>query len=216
MALAGGVTIEVPHRQGYRAAEGEILSPDGHCRAFDDEANGTLFGSGAGIVALRRLEDAIAAGDHIYAVICGSAVNNDGSTKAGYLAPSVEGQARAAAEALAVGGIDPGSVSYIEAHGTGTPVGDPIELAALSEAYSVPGRRQFCGIGSLKTNIGHLDTAAGVAGLIKVALAMHHEELPASLNCARPNGRFDFSASRSPWSRRPDPGQGLGRPGAPR
>ncbi|MHC1999474.1 type I polyketide synthase [Methylobacterium sp. CM6241] len=208
MALAGGVTIEVPHRQGYRAAEGEILSPDGHCRAFDDEANGTLFGSGAGIVALRRLEDAVAAGDHIYAVICGSAVNNDGSTKAGYLAPSVEGQARAAAEALAVGGIDPGSVSYIEAHGTGTPVGDPIELAALSEAYSVPGRRQFCGIGSLKTNIGHLDTAAGVAGLIKVALAMHHEELPASLNCARPNGRFDFSASpfsvvttARPWPR---------------
>ncbi|MCC0804936.1 SDR family NAD(P)-dependent oxidoreductase [Methylobacterium sp. W2] len=208
MALAGGVTIEVPHRQGYRAAEGEILSPDGHCRAFDDEANGTLFGSGVGIVALRRLEDAVAAGDHIYAVICGSAVNNDGSTKAGYLAPSVEGQARAAAEALAVAGIDPGSVSYIEAHGTGTPVGDPIELAALSEAYSVPGRRQFCGIGSLKTNIGHLDTAAGVAGLIKVALAMHHEELPASLNCARPNGRFDFSASpfsvvttARPWPR---------------
>ncbi len=208
MALAGGATIELPHRQGYRYAEGEILSPDGHCRAFDDASKGTIFGSGAGIVALRRLEDAVADRDNIYAVIRGSAVNNDGSQKAGYLAPSVEGQARAAAEALAVAGIDPTSVAYIEAHGTGTPVGDPIELAALTQAYGASGARQFCRIGSLKTNIGHLDTAAGVASLIKVSLALRHGEVPASLNFDTPNSRFDFAASpfevaraRTPWPR---------------
>ncbi|MDP3759618.1 MAG: SDR family NAD(P)-dependent oxidoreductase [Ramlibacter sp.] len=194
MALAGGVSIELPHRHGYRYAEGEILSPDGHCRAFDDDAAGTLFGSGAGIVVLRRLEDAIRDRDNIHAVIRGSAVNNDGSRKAGYLAPSVDGQARAAVEALAVAGVEPGSVSYIEAHGTGTPVGDPIELAALAQAYG-SGGRGFCGIGSLKTNIGHLDTAAGVASLIKVALAMRHGMIPASLNFSKPNSRIDLAAT---------------------
>ncbi len=207
MALAGGTSIELPHRRGYRYAQGEILSPDGHCRAFDDDAAGTLFGSGAGIVVLRRLEDAIRDRDNIHAVIRGSAVNNDGSQKAGYLAPSVDGQARAAVEALAVAGVEPASVAYIEAHGTGTPVGDPIELAALAQAYG-GGGPGFCGIGSLKTNIGHLDTAAGVASLIKVCLALRHGLIPASLNFSRANSRIDMAATpfqvvaqARPWPR---------------
>jgi acyl transferase domain-containing protein/thioesterase domain-containing protein len=207
MALAGGVSIELPHRQGYRYAQGEILSPDGHCRAFDEEAAGTLFGSGAGIVVLRRLEDAVRDGDNIYAVIRGSAINNDGSQKAGYLAPSVDGQARAAVEALAVAGVEPGSVSYMEAHGTGTPVGDPIEMAALAQAYACGGPGS-CGIGSLKTNIGHLDTAAGVASLIKVSLALRNGLIPASLNFSRPNSRIDMARTpfrvvdqATPWPR---------------
>jgi acyl transferase domain-containing protein/thioesterase domain-containing protein len=208
MALAGGITIELPHRQGYQFREGEILSPDGLCRAFDDNAAGTVFGSGGGIVALRRLEDALAGGDEVRAVIRSTAVNNDGSQKAGYLAPSVHGQACAAAEALAVGGIDPASVSYIEAHGTGTPIGDPIEFAALKEAYDVGQGPHTCGLGSVKTNIGHLDTAAGVASLIKVVLALQNELLPPSLNFREPNKRFDFASSpfhvvtqAQPWTR---------------
>jgi acyl transferase domain-containing protein/thioesterase domain-containing protein len=211
MAIAGGVSIEVPHRRGYHYAEGEILSPDGHCRAFDESANGTVFGSGAGIVVLRRLSDAIRDRDNIYAVIRGSAVNNDGSQKAGYLAPSVDGQASAAVEALAVSGVEPSSVSYIEAHGTGTPVGDPIEVAALAQAYG-GGGQNFCGIGSLKTNIGHLDTAAGVASLIKVSLALRNEFIPASLNFSEPNTRFDIAKTPffvmdqpKPWARGPKP-----------
>ena len=211
MAIAGGVSIEVPHRRGYHYAEGEIMSPDGHCRAFDENANGTVFGSGAAIVVLRRLADAIRDRDNIYAVIRGSAVNNDGSQKAGYLAPSVDGQASAAVEALAVSGVEPSSVSYIEAHGTGTPVGDPIEVAALAQAYA-NGGQNFCGIGSLKTNIGHLDTAAGVASLIKVALALRNEFIPASLNFSQPNSRFDIAKTPffvmdkpKPWVRGPEP-----------
>ena len=211
MAIAGGVSIEVPHRRGYHYAEGEIMSPDGHCRAFDENANGTVFGSGAAIVVLRRLADAIRDRDNIYAVIRGSAVNNDGSQKAGYLAPSVDGQASAAVEALAVSGVDASSVSYIEAHGTGTPVGDPIEVAALTQAYGTGGQN-FCGIGSLKTNIGHLDTAAGAASLIKVALALRHEFIPASLNFSEPNSRFDIAKTpffvmdqSRPWARGPEP-----------
>ncbi len=188
MALAGGVSIELPHRRGYHYTAGEILSPDGLCRAFDEQASGTVFGSGVGVVVLRRLEDALQQRDQIYAVIRGSAVNNDGSQKAGYLAPSVEGQARAAVEALGMAGVEPSSIQYIEAHGTGTPVGDPIEVAALAQAYGgLPGT---CGIGSLKTHIGHLDTAAGVAALIKVSLAMRHEWMPESLNFSTPNSRL--------------------------
>lgn len=212
MALAGGVSIDLPHRRGYRFAEGEVLSPDGHCRAFDDDAKGTLFGSGVGVVVLRRLEDALENGDNIHLVIRGSAINNDGSQKAGYLAPSVEGQARAAAEALAVADVEPSSVAYIEAHGTGTSVGDPIELAALAQVYGDRDRGGPCGIGSIKTNIGHLDTAAGVTSLIKVALAMRHEKIPASLNYRHPNSRFDFTKSRfyvvdqgRPWRRNASP-----------
>jgi acyl transferase domain-containing protein/thioesterase domain-containing protein/acyl carrier protein len=212
MALAGGVSIELPHRQGYRYAEGEILSPDGHCRAFDDASAGTLFGSGAAIVVLRRLEDAVRDGDHIYAVIRGSAVNNDGSRKAGYLAPSVDGQARAAAEALAVAGVPPGSVQYVEAHGTGTPVGDPIEVAALAQAYG-EGGQGFCGIGSLKTNIGHLDTAAGAASLIKVAMAMRHGLIPATLNFTQPNRHMEIGSTPFQVVDRPRPWP---RGGAPR
>ncbi|HZY17564.1 MAG TPA: SDR family oxidoreductase [Ramlibacter sp.] len=211
MALAGAASIELPHRHGYRFAEGEILSPDGHCRAFDESASGTLFGSGAAVVVLRRLEDAIRDRDNIYAVIRGSAVNNDGSQKAGYLAPSVDGQARAAVEALAVANIDPSSVNYIEAHGTGTAVGDPIEVAALTQAYG-EGGRGFCGLGSLKTNIGHLDTAAGAASLIKVSLAMRNGLIPASLNFRRANSRFDLDKTpfrivdqARPWTRAGQP-----------
>ena len=195
MALAGGVSIELPHRRGYHYTEGEILSPDGLCRAFDEQASGTLFGSGVGVVVLRRLEDALQQRDQIYAVIRGSAVNNDGSQKAGYLAPSVEGQARAAVEALGMAGVEPSSIQYIEAHGTGTPVGDPIEVAALAQAYGgLPGT---CGIGSLKTHIGHLDTAAGVAALIKVSLALRHEHMPESLNFSTPNSRLEID--RTPF-----------------
>ncbi|WP_171133156.1 MULTISPECIES: type I polyketide synthase [unclassified Ruegeria] len=196
MALAGGVTIELPHRVGYGFSPGEILSPDGVCRAFDDDSQGTVFGSGAAVLALRRYEDAVRDGDDIKAVILGTAINNDGVGKASYLAPSVDGQAEAAAEALALAGLEPGDVDYIEAHGTGTPIGDPIELTALQDVYSGV-QAGSIGIGSVKTNIGHTDTAAGAASLIKVVESLTHERLPASLNFNTPNSRFDFV--RSPF-----------------
>ncbi|MBD9526343.1 type I polyketide synthase [Paracoccus sp. PAR01] len=195
MALAGGVTIEMPHGLGYLYKENEILSPDGHCHAFDHRAQGTVFGSGAAVVVLRRLKDAIADGDHIWAVIKGSAINNDGAAKAGYLAPSVEGQAQAVAEALVMSGVSSDSIGYVECHGTGTALGDPIEVAALNQAYArvSDGTRQGpCHIGSVKTNIGHLDTAAGSAGLIKSALSVHHGRIPASLGYEAPNPAIDF------------------------
>ena len=196
MALAGGVTIELPHARGYLFTEGEILSPDGHCHAFDHRAQGTVFGSGAGCVVLRRARDAAREGDHIWAVIKGSAVNNDGAAKAGYLAPSVEGQARAIAEAQAVAGVTADTVSYIECHGTGTYLGDPIEVAALAQAFrETTDAVGTCRIGSVKTNIGHTDTAAGVASLIKVALALHHRQLPPSLGYEAPNPAIDFDDS---------------------
>lgn len=196
MALAGGVTIELPHRVGYTYKENEILSPDGHCRAFDATSKGTVFGSGAGVVVLRRLEDALRDGDHIHAVVLGSAVNNDGSNKVGYLAPSVDGQSASIVEALGVAGVSPESISYVETHGTGTPVGDPIEVSALTQAFRTgTDRTGFCGIGSLKTNIGHLDTAAGVASLIKTVLALKHRKLPPSLNWSAPNPAIDFASS---------------------
>lgn len=196
MALAGGVTIELPHGRGYVFKEGEILSPDGHCHAFDHRAEGTVFGSGAGAVVLRRLEDALADGDHIWAVIKGTAVNNDGAAKAGYLAPSVDGQARAIAEAHAVAGVGAGSIGYVECHGTGTYLGDPIEVAALTAAFrETTEARGFCGIGSVKTNIGHTDTAAGVASLIKASLALHHRQIPPSLGFEAPNPSIDFETS---------------------
>lgn len=183
LALAGGVTIELPHGQGYIYKEGEVLSPDGRVHAFDHRAQGTVFGSGAAVVALRRLEDALEDGDRVYAVIRGTAVNNDGSSKAGYLAPSVDGQAACIAEALAVAGVEADQVSYVECHGTGTAIGDPIEIAALTQAFrQTTNENGFCGIGSVKSNIGHLDTAAGAASLIKVALALHHKRLPPSLH----------------------------------
>lgn len=209
MALAGGVTIELPHRRGYLYREGEVLSPDGHCHAFDHRGQGTVFGSGAGVVVLRRLQDALDDGDHIHAVIKGSAVNNDGASKAGYLAPSVDGQAAAMAEAHAVAGVSAESIGYVECHGTGTYLGDPIEIAALTLAFRQSTQKsQFCRIGSVKTNIGHLDTAAGVASLIKASLALQHREIPASLNFEKPNPTIDFASSPfivndrlTPWQR---------------
>jgi acyl transferase domain-containing protein/thioesterase domain-containing protein len=196
MALAGGVTIEIPHKQGYLYREREILSRDGHCRAFDADSSGTVFGSGAGVVVLRRLADALADGDRIHAVIRGSAINNDGARKVGYLAPSVIGQAEVVAEALAVADVPAESISYVETHGTGTPVGDPIEIAALTQAFrQSTDARVFCGIGSLKTNLGHLDAAAGVAGLIKTVLALENKILPPSLHFDKPNPQIDFESS---------------------
>ena len=196
MALAGGVTIELPHGRGYVFNEGEILSPDGHCHAFDHRAQGTVFGSGAGCVVLRRAVDAIRDGDHIWAILKGSAVNNDGAAKAGYLAPSVDGQARCVAEAQAMSGVSGDDVSYVECHGTGTYLGDPIEVAALTAAFRETGQGTgHCRIGSVKTNIGHLDTAAGVASLIKVALSLHHRQLPPSLGYEAPNPAIDFETS---------------------
>ncbi len=210
VALAGGVTLELPNTAGYLFKENEILSPDGHCRAFDADSAGTVFGSGAGVVVLRRLQDALADGDNILAVMRGSAINNDGAGKIGYLAPSVDGQAEAIAEAIDVAGISAETIDYVEAHGTGTRVGDPIEVAALTQAF----RRTtdavgYCGIGSVKSNIGHLDTAAGVAGVIKVILAMQHGELPATLHFTASNPLIDFPATpfvvngtRRPWPQR--------------
>jgi acyl transferase domain-containing protein/thioesterase domain-containing protein/acyl carrier protein len=196
MALAGGVTIELPHRQGYWYNEGEILSPDGHCRAFDAESKGTVFGSGAGVVVLRRLSDALEAGDTVYAVLRGSAINNDGSGKMNYFAPSVEGQAAVIAEALAVADVSADSIQYVEAHGTGTPLGDPIEISALTQAFrATTEHKGYCRIGSVKTNIGHLDTAAGVASFIKVVQALHHQQMPPSLNFSAPNPMIDFANS---------------------
>jgi acyl transferase domain-containing protein len=198
MALAGGVTIELPQNRGYVYKEGEILSPDGECHAFDHRAQGTVFGSGAGVVVLRRLSDALADGDHIWGVIKGSAVNNDGAAKAGYLAPSVDGQAAAIAEAQAVAGVTADTVDYIECHGTGTYLGDPIEVAALTQAFrETTEARDFCRIGSVKTNIGHLDTAAGVASLIKATLALYHGEMPPSLGYEAPNPAIAFATGPS-------------------
>ena len=194
MALAGGVTHELPQGQGYRYREEEVRSADGRCRAFDASSGGTVFGSGAGIVVLRRLGDALRDGDTIHAVIRGTAINNDGAGKAGYLAPSVDGQAEAAAQALSVAGVDPDSIGYVEAHGTGTRLGDPIEVAALSLAFNGATSGQ-CAIGSVKTNIGHLDTAAGVVGLIKTALSLQRGEVPASLFFEAPNPEIDFAHS---------------------
>jgi acyl transferase domain-containing protein/thioesterase domain-containing protein len=209
LALAGGVTILVPQDRGYRYEDGEILSPDGRCRAFDADSKGTVFGSGAGVVVLRRLADAQRDGDRVLAVVAGSAVNNDGGRKVGYLAPSVDGYAEVVAEAQALADVTADAVQYIEAHGTGTPVGDPIEIEALRQAFRVSTqRRQFCGIGSVKSNLGHLDAAAGVAGFLKVVLALQHERIPASLFFRAPNPRIDFAASpfrvvadAQPWPR---------------
>ncbi|MDX2447143.1 MAG: type I polyketide synthase, partial [Desulfobacterales bacterium] len=196
MALAGGVTIEMPARRGYLYKENEILSQDGHCRPFDEDSDGTVFGSGVGVVVLRRLEDAIEQGDNIQAVICSSAINNDGAGKVSYLAPSVDGQAAAIIEALDIGEVNPASVTYIECHGTATKMGDPIEVEALTQAYGGDGRvGDQCAIGAVKSNIGHLDTAAGVAGIIKVVQSLKHRQLPPTLHYRKPNQSIDFSTT---------------------
>ncbi|HEX8853608.1 MAG TPA: type I polyketide synthase, partial [Pyrinomonadaceae bacterium] len=196
VALAGGGSITFPHKAGHLYQEEGIMSPDGHCRAFDEHARGTVSGEGAGLVVLKRLTDALADGDTIHAVIKGSAVNNDGSLKVGFTAPSIDGQADVIAEALAMAGVDAETIGYVETHGTGTPLGDPIEIAALTQAYRASTqRRGFCAIGSLKSNIGHLDAGAGIAGLIKAALALKHKEIPPSLHYERPNPKIDFEKS---------------------
>ena len=196
MALAGGVAVDVNTAAGYYYQPGGILSPDGHCRAFDAAAEGTVPGDGVGVVVLRRLSEAIADRDPIRAVIAGFAVNNDGNRKVGYTAPSVDGQAEVIAMAHASAGIDPTTITYLEAHGTGTPLGDPIEFAALDQVFrAAGGERGYCAVGSVKTNIGHLDTAAGVAGLIKTVLALEHRSIPPSLHFVRPNPEIDFADS---------------------
>ncbi len=196
MALAGGVSLNIPQKRGYLYQEEMILSPDGHCRAFDAKAQGTIGGSGVGIVVLKRLKDAIADRDYIHAIIKGSAINNDGAMKVGYTAPNVSGQAAVIGEAQAIAGVDAETISYIEAHGTATPLGDPIEIAALTQAFTQStNKKRFCAIGSVKTNLGHLDTAAGVTGLIKTVLALQHKMLPPSLHFETPSPKIDFANS---------------------
>jgi acyl transferase domain-containing protein/acyl carrier protein len=196
IALAGAVSVRVPHRAGYLCDGGGVVSPDGRVRAFDAGANGTVFGSGGGVLVLKRLADALADGDAVHAVIKGSAVNNDGSAKAGYTAPSVDAQADAVLEALANAGVGAEDISCVEAHGSGTPLGDPIEVRALTKAFRASTRRSgYCALGSVKTNIGHLDAAAAVAGIIKTVLALRHRQLPPSLHYARPNPEIDFPST---------------------
>ncbi len=191
IAVAGGVTVELPNDGGYMYQEGMMFSADGHCRPFDAEANGTVFSNGLGIVVLKRLDEALEAGDHIYAVIKGSAINNDGSQKAGFAAPSVEGQAEVIGEAYKRAEIDPETVGYIEAHGTGTILGDPIEVESLTKAFATD-KKGYCVLGSLKGNIGHTDTAAGVTGLIKVALSLKNKFIPGTINYKNPNPKIRF------------------------
>ena len=225
IALAGGVTVSSATPQGYLYQAESIASPDGSCRAFDEKGQGTVFGNGVGIVVLKRLRAAQLEGDHIYAIVKGSAINNDGADKVGLIAPSVSGQAAVIQAAIEKAGVDPCTISYVEAHGTGTPLGDPIEVAALNRAFEkarskpdkskieqskteqLTAERQSCAIGSVKTNLGHLDAAAGAAGFIKTVLALQHKILPASLNYTRPNTQIDFqngpfvvNHQRQPWS----------------
>ena len=208
LALAGGVTVRLPQIAGYWYEEGGVGSSDGHCRAFDAEADGTVDGSGVAVVALKRYEDAVEDGDKIHAVVRGTGVANDGGGRIGYTAPSVEGQARAIRAALQVAEIEPESVTYVEGHGAGTPLGDPTEVEALRRALETSASRDVpCALGSVKTNIGHLDAAAGVAGLIKTVLALEHGQIPPSLGFERPNPEIPFEGSRfyvndelRPWS----------------
>jgi amino acid adenylation domain-containing protein len=207
MAVAGGVSITFPQKRGYYYQEGGMGSADGSCRPFDAGAQGTVFGSGVGVVLLKRLEEAVADGDHVDAIIKGFAVNNDGSEKVGYTAPSVEGQANVIAMAHAVGDVDPESITYLEAHGTATPLGDPIEFAALTRAFRArTNAKGFCALGSVKANVGHLEAAAGVTGLINVVQALAHEQLPPAAHFKTANPKIDFANSPfyvntrlSPW-----------------
>jgi acyl transferase domain-containing protein/thioesterase domain-containing protein/acyl carrier protein len=213
LALAGGVSVSSPETSGYLFHRGGILSPDGHCRAFDRKAAGTVSGNGVGVVVLKRLSDALADGDHVEAIIRGSAVNNDGSVKVGYTAPRVEGQADVIAAAQAVAGVGPETIGYVETHGTGTPLGDAIEMAALARVFRAARvEKGSCPVGSVKTNVGHLDTAAGLAGLIKTVLALKHRMIPPSLNFAEPNpelglgdGPFYVNTELRDWHAGPTP-----------
>ncbi len=210
-ALAGGSTISPDQDRGYLFKEGEILSPDGHCRTFDAQSAGTVIANATGAVVLKRLEDARRDGDRILGVIRGSAINNDGKDKVGFLAPSVSGQARVISEALAIAGVDARDISYVEAHGTGTLVGDPIEIAGLTEAFrQTTDDTQFCAIGSVKSNFGHAGEAAGIGAFIKTLLALNHKELPPSLHYTSPNplaelptSPFFVNATLRPWAPSP-------------
>ncbi len=196
MALAGGVSIKLPQHAGHLYSPGMLNSPDGHCRAYDEKAEGTIFGNGAGVVLLKPLAAAQAAGDRIYAVVKGTASNNDGGGKVGFTAPSSAGQEDVCAEAMARAGVSPDSVTFMEGHGTGTALGDPIEVNALSSAFRRhTGRSGYCALGSVKTNVGHLQIASGIAGLIKTTLALHHRRIPGTLHFEKPNPRIDFSAT---------------------
>ncbi len=197
VSLAGGVSVSwLRGKGGYHFVEGGILSRDGHTRTFDADASGTVFADGVGVVVLKRLEDAIADGDDIQAVILGTAVNNDGSSKVSYTAPGVDGQSAVFAEALAVAGVSADAIGYVEAHGTATALGDPIEIEALQRVFRTKtSRKQFCGIGSLKSNIGHLNTISGLAGMIKVAHCLKTGEIPPSLHFETPNPKIDFASS---------------------
>jgi acyl transferase domain-containing protein len=209
MALAGGVAVSFPQESGYHYQRGGVGSPDGHCRAFDEAARGVVGGHGVGVVVLKRLADARADGDAIRAVIKGSAINNDGGRKAGYTAPRQDGQRKVVLAALQMAEVDAADVSYVEAHGTGTELGDPIEVTALCEAFRAhTDRRGYCALGSVKTNLGHLDTAAGIVSLIKTVLSLEHEAIPPSLHFTRPNPEIDFAGSPffvntrlTPWPR---------------
>ena len=212
VALAGGATVKNFRKVGYHHQEGGLFSPDGHCRPFDADARGTLFGNGIGVVVLKTLADALEAGDRIYAVVRGSAVNNDGAHKVGYTAPGEDGQVRVVSEALDVAEVDPASIGYIETHGTGTILGDPIEVAALQRVFREVPAGDHCALGAVKSNLGHLESAAGIAGLIKAVLALHHGEIPPSLHYETPNPRIDFEAGPfyvntelRPWPRAADP-----------
>ncbi|MFB9905621.1 type I polyketide synthase [Allokutzneria oryzae] len=196
LAVAGGSNVELPHRRGYLPREGGVDSMDGHCAPFSDQASGTVWGSGGGAVVLKRLSEAIADRDHVHAVILGNAINNDGSEKVSFTAPGPQGQTAVIAQALSVAGVSPASVGYVEAHGTATRLGDPIEIAALTEAFGGPSRAgQWCAIGSVKSNIGHLSQGAGVVGLIKAALTVAHGLIPPSLNVPAPHPDIDFANS---------------------
>ena len=195
-ALAGGVDIRTPQKSGQRHEEGGVFSIDGHCRPFDADATGTMFGEGVGAIVMKRLDDAVRDGDTIYAVIKGAAINHDGGHKVSYLAPSVEGQARVIATALGIADVNPDTISLVEAHGTATPIGDPIEVEALTRVYrAFTHRRGYCALGSIKGNIGHATTAAGIAGVLKVVMALRHGKIPPTLHFRTPNPRIDFASS---------------------
>ncbi len=211
MALAGGASVMVPQKRGYFYDEGNIGSSDGHTRTFDEKAAGTVFSNGVAVVVLKRLADAVKDGDQIFAVIKGAALNNDGAHRVSFGAPGVEGQSEVIAMAHALAGVDPETITNIEAHGTATPLGDPIEVSGLTKAFRLStDAKNFCALGSVKTNIGHLDVAAGAAGLIKMALSLHHKRIPASLHYTKPNPKlsledspFYVNASLQEWKTKP-------------
>ena len=212
-ALAGGVSVTFPQQRGHLYQEGAIASGDGHCRPFDADAKGTVFGSGCGVVVLKRLADALDEHDHVYAIIKSVAMNNDGASKVSFLAPSIEGQAEVISLAHALARVSASSIGYVEAHGTGTPLGDPIEVSALTQAFrATTDARGFCRLGAIKSNFGHLEAAAGVTGLIKTALALEQEKIPPTLHFKTPNPRIDFASSPfavvselMPWERTAEP-----------